>query len=206
MYAGAGSIGIVALARSAILVGMEPGDCGRRVAAQFKSNAGPRAPALAFKVLDEAGGRRLEWLGPSEFTAEQLVNISASDVSAIEEAAMLLIAALSDGPMWVSDIKKVAAKSGVSKRTLDRAKALLKITSHREGYGAGSQVFWVLPDHGVLVKQLKERELDTLMDALVSGQQGPPKDAPNGPPPRRRPPRRGDDDDSGDADWWKQPT
>jgi hypothetical protein len=86
MYQGAGSIGIVAAALSAILVGAEPGDGGRRVAAQFKSNVCPRSASMAFKVVDEAGGKRIEWLGVSEITAEELVNPSPKDLNVLEEA------------------------------------------------------------------------------------------------------------------------
>jgi hypothetical protein len=204
MYTGAGSIGIVAAARSAILVGVEPGDFGRRVAAQIKSNAGPRSASLAFKVVDEAGGKRVEWLGSSDFTAEDLVNPSPNDLNALEEAALMLHSILSEGPVWADEAKSIASKSGITPSTLGRAKRLLRVRSRRKGFGKGSRLYWVLPPASEIARRLKERDMDELMNALVSGEPGPPEDTSDDSPRRRRPPDWGDDDDS--ADSWKAPT
>ena len=48
-------IGIVAAARSALMVGKSPGDPDLRVLAHVKSNLGPLAPSLSFEPVSTPG-------------------------------------------------------------------------------------------------------------------------------------------------------
>jgi len=60
LYQGAGSIGLIAAARSGLLVARDPANLQQRVIAHFKSNLGPLAPSLAFRPSQQrqrlAGG------------------------------------------------------------------------------------------------------------------------------------------------------
>ena len=75
MYRGAGSIGIIAAARSGLLIAQSPDDPHMRVLAQFKSNLGPISPSLLFEpVTNGAGIVKIEWRGLCQFTAKDLLS------------------------------------------------------------------------------------------------------------------------------------
>jgi hypothetical protein len=197
---GVGSVALVAAVRSALLIAREPGTAERRIAAHLKNNLGPLMPSLAFQVVSEANSRRIEWLGPSVLTADDVLAATSPDESsALEEAEGFLGHVLTPGPLWVKDIREAATAAGIAPTTLRRAKRRLKIKHRRHGFGKDSRVYW-LPPAGEIAKRLEAREVDELMDQLVSGEPDPPDDATNSTSHRRRPPHVGDDD------WQQQPT
>src|SRR5439155_15801283 len=66
LYRGAGSIGLVAVCRSAWLVAADPEAPARRVMAQVKNNLAPPQPSLAYEVRAADGAPpAVAWLGPS---------------------------------------------------------------------------------------------------------------------------------------------
>ena len=58
IHQGQGSMAIVAAARTALLVGPHPTDPDQRVLAVSKSNVGARPPALGYRIVRTAAGRR----------------------------------------------------------------------------------------------------------------------------------------------------
>ena len=167
MYAGAGSAGMIALARSAMLVGLDPVDANRRVLASIKSNLGGLAPSLSFAIEGDRNGAVIRWLGRSDFdAAEVLAGIGGHDRSATEEAVLLLYHALCEGPLPVLEVKALARNAGISGSVLNRTKRLMGIKSQHRGFGKGSRFFWALPDGTELVRRLHARRLVRVADQL----------------------------------------
>ena len=147
MYRGSGSIGIVAAARSALLIGKHPDDPHLRVLCQTKSNLGPMAPSLIFEpVTADNGAVRIEWHGECELTADDLLAPSKGNGNRLDEAETFLTALLAAGPVEQVEIQRRAAAQGIAYRTVERAKGLLGIVSRREGFGPGSTVLWEFPN------------------------------------------------------------
>jgi hypothetical protein len=140
-YRGMGSIDFTAAARSVLLVGKDPDDETKRVVVQTKSSLAETGKSIAFAINDG----KFEWLGHTEVTAQVLApermevddNVEGKR-SPISEARKYLINLLKDGPMLSEEIYAGIKYSGFKKRTLEKAKAELKIKSYREG----SKWFW----------------------------------------------------------------
>lgn len=183
LHRGAGSIGITGTVRSGLLVSRHPVDPEQIVLAQYKNSLGPLARSLSFRFENRNGGLMPEWLGEVAYTAEDLLDAAKTDDrSALREAIYVLFSVLADGPLPASEAKSAVLNAGISSATLKRAKKVLRIGSCRKGFGRGSTFFWELPSRDGLVQQLRENELEDLMDKLIHG---------------------GDDNDDS-ADWWKR--
>ena len=146
LYRGNGSIGIVAVARSAFLVGKDPDDEDMRVFCHIKSNLGPLAPAMLFEPVTHAsGGFCIEWRGECDYTADDLLGPAKPSGVKLERAKALLTKLLADGPVEQKVIVEAGAAEGISLRTLERSKRILGVVSIREGFGAEGVAFWSLP-------------------------------------------------------------
>lgn len=73
MYRGSGSIGVVGAARTGMLVARDPEDPETCVIASTKSNLGPAAPALAYRIEDHDGIGRIVWRGVVDRQASDLL-------------------------------------------------------------------------------------------------------------------------------------
>jgi hypothetical protein len=148
LYRGGGSIGIIGAARSGLIVAQDPDDPDgrRRVLASSKQNLAEPTPSLVFVVASSAsnGAARVEWHGGSSLDAKELMRapLEEEEKSALEEALEFLKDELSEGPMAAKQIKLNAKAEGVSERTLNRAKARLKVRSTKEAYGWT----WTMPE------------------------------------------------------------
>lgn len=152
-YRGGGSIGLIAAARSGLLVAEDPEDSSgeRRVLASTKSNLCPEPPALSYQLetLPGSSVARVAWEGESSFRAWELLEVSAgSEASALDEAKRFLREELIAGPMPATELKRAAANAGISWRTVERAKKALGVESVRHGFGADGTWRWELPDKG----------------------------------------------------------
>ena len=168
LYRGGGSIAIIAAARSGLLLARDPDDDSRRVLATTKCNLAPEQPSLALRLDSSSDALRVEWLGESERSAGDLLTSDSEDRSARDEAAELLRAELRDGPKAVPVLRSAARSAGISWRTMERAKATLKVVSVKLGFDAGGWV-WKLPtedrhagwrtsqDEGVAVLDITQR-------------------------------------------------
>jgi hypothetical protein len=155
LYAGAGSIALVAACRSCLVVGVHPVDPEKRVVAVSKSSFAGRVPSLAFTVIaDGPAEPKAAWQqGPADVSAVQLIGsgLRAGD-SALVEATEFLLDVLGKGPVVVAEIKKLAKAAGVTERTLRRAKEDLKVKSVRSGFGAEGVYRWELPPQSEAVR------------------------------------------------------
>jgi hypothetical protein len=150
LYRGGGSIGIVAAARTALLVALDPDDetGERRILAVNKSNLARHAPALSFTIAETIlpGGivtSRVRWGETTAHTAAQLlaVPVDGEDRGALGEAEVVLSTILASGPVAAKEVRVEARSAGVSDRTLDRAKVTLGVAVARVG-GLGSAGRW----------------------------------------------------------------
>lgn len=148
IYRGGGSIGIAGAARAVLLVARDPDDAERRILASVKSNLGPPPPALAYHLDGTNSGTvRVVWEGVSTHSATSLLALPLDDEarSALDDARDFLADALADGPVPVKDLSRAAHQAGIADRTLDRAKAALRIAATKEGFAETGRWCWQLP-------------------------------------------------------------
>jgi putative DNA primase/helicase len=145
-----GSVAFVAQARIVLAVGEDPEHEGRRLLVPVKSNLGPAATTLAFRIGD-AG---LAWEeGTVEGTAEQL--LAGDDVETRssrkerDDAATFLRQLLADGPVASKQVEADAKANGIAQRTLWRAKFELHVLAERAQTQSGKAAwYWLLPPPG----------------------------------------------------------
>ena len=137
LYRGGGSIGIIAAARSGLLIAKDPDDPEgeRRILASTKSNLGPKPAALAYRLVATGDTSRVDWLGESSHTPETLLAppLTVSLSPARREAADFLETELANGPVPSGEVLGEARAAGISKSTLDRAKRELGVESRKVG-------------------------------------------------------------------------
>ena len=144
VYAGAGSHGISAVARSMIMVGEDPSGSGERIFASAKSNLGPLAGSLRFEIEERQGVPVVNWLGASIVTANDLIGLRSKSSPKIDQAKSFLAGVLAKGPLPSAEVISLAEQCGISKRTLERAKPELMIEPIRDEFQG--PVLWKLPD------------------------------------------------------------
>jgi hypothetical protein len=166
IYRGGGSIGIVGAARSGLVVARDPADDGSVVLAASKSNLCAPPPSLRYQLVSEGphGVARVEWLGASQHTADQLMAGPADpdERSAIDTAVAFLQDALDDGPKPVREVIRDARAEGIAPRTLDRARAQLGVRSVPSGFGGPRTL--TLPDSSVSAKNPSVRQARALAE------------------------------------------
>lgn len=172
IHRGLGGIGVIAAARSALAVVDDPTSTEkyRHVLVQTKSNLASTAPSILYRTVNNGGVLTVEWLGPSDRTADELVGNAHSERSALDEAIWVLYSILEQGPVAACKVFGIAGQAGVAKRTLDRAKKELRVKPQKHGSGKGSFWTWQLPDDDFgLLAELRQRDIDELMNKLVHG-------------------------------------
>jgi putative DNA primase/helicase len=140
-----GSVGLAAIARSALLLGRAPddpdGDSGaRRVLAHIKSNLGEPAASLLYTIHEHTIGpittARLREEGAVGFDGRDLLNPEPNEGrSALHEACEFLHQQLARGAQPVKDVEAAAAQVGISDSTLKRARRTLKIKPKKTDRG-----------------------------------------------------------------------
>lgn len=147
--AGGGSIGIIGLARSALLVSEDPDDPELRVVAQAKNNLARLAPSLTFRIESAPQGSRIAWEGESIHTADSLIAAGREDQGekpgTQERAGALLRDWLSQGPLPNKQLETMARAESITMRTLQRAAKSLGVTYERTGFGKDTHTVWSLP-------------------------------------------------------------
>ncbi|HEX3151395.1 MAG TPA: AAA family ATPase [Gemmataceae bacterium] len=132
LYRGGGSIGIVGVARSALLAAEHPAGDGRKVLATLKTNLGPAPRALTYRIVGtESGSAIIEWLEAIDLTADEALSPDDEPKSelAIVVASEWLVAALKDGPRPATEVIAAALAADISERTLQRAKEQVRVDS-----------------------------------------------------------------------------
>ncbi len=138
---GGGSIGITAVARSLLMVDRDPSkppDSGWCVIALGKSNiAPPNTQSIAFQLAGAEVGdgietSRIEWGGPTDVSADELLELRAeksTDRTLIAETEDMIIEVLMEhgGSVASNDLQTaIVDKDVVSEQTFVRARASLK--------------------------------------------------------------------------------
>ena len=129
IYRGGGSIGIVAAARTGLVVAADPNDAACRVLAATKCNLAAPPRPLRFRLTPHGGVCRVAWLGQADYTADDLVRqLSRSELgrraeerSKLEEAVEFLRNLLANSPQPTSLCYLDAQIAGIARRTLQRA-------------------------------------------------------------------------------------
>ena len=158
LYRGGGSIGFLGACRSGWLVGRDPKEPERRVLAQVKNNLGMPQPSLAFAVEGTGGAARLNWLGPSPLTADELLVGGGPALPAArrDRASDFLGEFLVNGPRTSREIWEAARKQGLSVRTLYRAREEMQVRVHRVAEGKSRLNYWLLPGQVLPVRPADE--------------------------------------------------
>lgn len=141
--AGMSSIDWRAAARVELLVGVDPDDPTQRAIIHDKHNLSEQGKSLGFTIRD---GQFL-WTGESALTAERILSLASSESDSLEkrDAESFLKDFLKDGEQWAKEIYDGANNVGIARRTLDRAKAALQITTRKDGFGKQAKWYWDLP-------------------------------------------------------------
>ena len=151
IYRGQGSIGFIGIVRSGLMVGKHPDQEDVFVLAGAKSNLSKKPDSLAYRITGAVTPcgiptARVEYLGRTEITANQM-NAVPDDEGERDrrmEAKMFLRDLLRAGPVPTKQVKKEAAEADIAWRTIERAKADLKVDSYKDG-GSGKWN-WILPE------------------------------------------------------------
>lgn len=125
--AGGGSIGIIGAARAGLVVALDPDDETetRRICAVAKSNLAAKPPALAYTLTTvENGSAKVEWLGATAHTADQLVapRDGTGERSKVDRAVDWLGRTLATGPVPWRQLKADAEAADLDRNALHRAR------------------------------------------------------------------------------------
>lgn len=152
LYRGGGSIGIIAAARTGLLLAPDPdAPAGpERILAVEKSNLASKPPALRLRLVDDPGTNqsRIQWCGTTHHTATTLLAepTTVRDRSPIDEAVEFINDQLTAGPIAATEVQSAAHDAGISPATLNRAKRRCDVVSRKAGGPSGEQSwFWELP-------------------------------------------------------------
>lgn len=146
IYRGGGSIGIIGAARSALVVGRDPGDPFRCILAPTKCNLCAHPPALVYSHEPVGDVSRIAWGEEVDLAAEDiLVQSRPGRQTKLDRCCSTMRDLLSRGPVETNELTEVLGGMGYSKRTVDRARAQLNVRSERVGYGADGRWMMSLP-------------------------------------------------------------
>lgn len=169
IYRGLGSVSIIGLARSALLVAADPAsdDKHQHMLVLNKSNLAS-AKSVSYRTEKSGDGAiTVNWLGYVSQSAEALAAgyDTVLECSELERAMDFLYGVLVNGEKPQRDVLDSAKDADLAKRTLHRAKRVMKIKSKRVG---STHWVWRLPSGDVdAVRAAKERFVSELCDWLV---------------------------------------
>jgi AAA domain len=148
-----GSIEISAALRTEFLAGSSPDAPSQPALLQLKSNLGPLAPTLAYKI-DQAGG--FSWTGVSKLTREEILAArpAGAGLPARKFAGDWLREHLQEGSKSQYTVEVAAERDGVAIATLRRAKFDLGVRSVKDG--VNGNWYWTLPVAGESQQPLKQ--------------------------------------------------
>jgi hypothetical protein len=149
-YRGGGTIAFTGLARAEFLFAEDPDEEGAFVMAWVKGNLAPKTVSLKYKLIvgetgleEVAEALAVTWLGESKQTARSLLAEpeNEEESNALRQAKSFLLQLLESGPVKSDEVKRQSRSAGVSFRTLERAKAQMRVKAVRVG-GYGQR--WLL--------------------------------------------------------------
>ncbi len=140
LYRGLGSIDITTIVRSVLMVERDEDDPKIRHMFPIKSSLTAEGDAIAFK-FDRRHG--FQWIGPCMHKHLEWEEEDAQENKS-ETAERLLKSLLMEKDMPGSQVMDYMARIGISKRTVNKVKKKLAITSYR----VKSKWYWILPRGG----------------------------------------------------------
>lgn len=149
-----GSRAFTAVSRSVLHLMRHSQDRGRRLLLAGKNNNAPQAQGLAFAIRSEADGLpRICWESdPIDMTADDLIQqenhptTHKTKPTARDKAVDWLRAVLADGRLPSEEVQARAAREGITKTTLDRARTRLGIFAKKEGWRHDATWYVSLPE------------------------------------------------------------
>jgi hypothetical protein len=150
LYRGGGSIGIIGAVRLGLLVGFDPDDDSRRLLASSKCNLTAKPPTLAYRLVpdDLRGVAWIEWHGPVDVTADELVAVrqerghDPEETSALDDASAFLTQLLAEGDRWTKEVRDQTTEAGLSWITVRRAKDRLGVVAVKVGRPKDPEQGW----------------------------------------------------------------
>jgi hypothetical protein len=128
IHRGLASVGIIGSVRAGLMAAPHPADPELRVLAVTKTNLARKPPALGFRLVgDDAGRAAVAWEGPLDVPADALGLPVPVPLFPRDRAADWLHRELARGPRKVTELLAAAAEAGIPDRTLERAKAELRV-------------------------------------------------------------------------------
>lgn len=146
-HRGNASVAFMNISRSTLYAAADPDIPGCFVLAQSKTNLGPLAPSLRYRLEGCANQlARVAWEGVSAHTADSLNAQGGNNEerSELHDAEEFLREILADGPTLFSAVRKYARDAGIAEATLRRAKASINVQS-RKARTQDGQWTWELP-------------------------------------------------------------
>jgi hypothetical protein len=148
IYRGQGSIGFIGIVRSGLMVGDHPDREQVFVLAGQKHNLSKPPESLAYRIRSAAiddDTAIIEYLGVSEVTAQQMTTApqDEGERDRLTEAREFLRDILRAGPVLTKRIKAEAAEADIAWRTVERAKASLKVQALKDP--DSGKWMWTLP-------------------------------------------------------------
>ncbi|MEQ8659149.1 MAG: AAA family ATPase [Hyphomicrobiales bacterium] len=135
IYRGVGSIDVIGVVRTGLVVAKHPENNNLRVLAQVKNNIGPKAQSLTYEIVPQKDGMPIiTWHGATNYTADDLEMQGGRDgESEYDRAVAFLKEALSGGPVQAPELFQRAAELDISRPTLNRAKKEAGAVSKKKG-------------------------------------------------------------------------
>lgn len=149
MQQGSGFMAITGVARSVSLVGRAPDDPNATVWAPIKTNLDRPPKSLLLEIIDTDLGPTIQWLGATEWCADDLLRTTTGTAPKLALAEEMLRDLLADGPRPRNELRDATSAAGISWRTTQHAKANLGVTSEQvpePGIQGPGPSWWALPD------------------------------------------------------------
>jgi hypothetical protein len=158
IYRGNMSIGVIGHARVGLLVAEDPDDERYRILAMPKINCGPKQASLRFALepVRELDVCKIGWLGPSPYSADQLVSSQRSEeqkelaeekLTKVEQAKDILewlLESSTTGMLVIKDANAELANAGLSGSSVERAVKQLGLLVQYTVNGDGERTYyWV---------------------------------------------------------------
>ncbi len=138
LYRALGSIDIVAIARSVLMISRDETDPSIRYMYPVKSSLAPEGPAIAFTIKSGGG---IEWQGRYELNTAELVDSITVKTSKRDKARAKMLQLLEQNDKAAKEVYTALAEIGIGSRTVEKAKKELKIRTYR----SGGCWYWGLP-------------------------------------------------------------
>lgn len=148
--AGIGSTAIGAVSRGVLSVMPCTEEKDMRCLVQVATNSGEYAETLRFTIVPYEGAARIEWHGPIDLTADELMEGlgDAGEQDARLDAKRTLKRIIGDKPVPATDVLNNAKQAGIGERTIRKAKAALDVGSLHKKVEEKWVWYWTPPKGG----------------------------------------------------------